>query len=94
MQACNLPDDFPELTTLYPDPDEWINPGDSIVISPEGEVASGPLRKEAGILYCEVDLQKVGLAKRTLDVVGHYSRPDIFTLHVNTRPQSPVQFDD
>jgi nitrilase len=35
----------------------------------------------------------VGIARRSLDVVGHYARPDIFTLHVNTRAQAPVEFD-
>jgi nitrilase len=93
MHTRDLPADLPEKTMMFPD-DEWVNPGDSIVISPDGEVAAGPMHEEAGILYCDVDLQKVGLARRTLDVVGHYSRPDIFTLHVNTRPQSPIQFDD
>lgn len=93
MHTRDLPDDFPEKATMYPD-EEWVNPGDSVVISPDGEIAAGPLRKEAAILYADVDLQKIGLAKRTLDVVGHYSRPDIFTLHVNTRKQSPIQFDD
>lgn len=94
MRAVDLPDDFPEKSDLYPDAEEWINPGDSIVIAPDGEIVSGPMRKEAGILYCEIDLQQVGIARRTLDVAGHYARPDIFRLHVNTRPQSPVQFDD
>lgn len=94
MRAVDLPEDFPEKSDLYPDAEEWINPGDSIVIAPDGEIVSGPMRKEAGILYCEIDLQQVGIARRTLDVAGHYARPDIFRLHVNTRPQSPVQFDD
>jgi len=94
MHSRDLPADLPEKGTMFPDDDEWINPGDSVVISPDGEIAAGPLCKEAGILFCEIDLRKIGLAKRTLDVVGHYSRPDIFTLHVNRRTQSPVQFDD
>jgi len=64
MHTRDLPVDLPEKEMMFPD-DEWVNPGDSIVISPDGEVAAGPLRKEAGILYCEIDLQKVGLAKRT-----------------------------
>ena len=94
LQAADLPDDFPEKQSLYPDEDEWINPGDSIVVSPDGDIVTGPLRKEAGILYCEIELEQVGIARRALDVAGHYSRPDIFKLHVNTQPQSPVQFDD
>jgi len=94
MQGSDIPDDFPQKSRLYPDPDEWVNPGDSIVIAPGGEVVAGPMRKEAGILYCDIDRQKTAIARRALDVAGHYSRPDIFTLHVNTRPQFPVKFDE
>ena len=94
LRASDLPDDFPAKDSLYPDKDEWINPGDSIVIGPDGEIAAGPLRKETGILYCDIDLEKVRIAKRALDVTGHYSRPDIFKLHVNNQPQTPVEFND
>ena len=94
MKGCDIPQDFPERESLYPDSEEWVNPGDSIVIAPGGEIVAGPMRKEAGILYCEVDIEKVSIAKRTLDVTGHYSRPDIFQLHVNTQPQSPVVFEE
>ena len=94
MKGSDIPDDFPEKSSLYPDSDEWVNPGDSIVIAPGGEIVAGPMREEAGILYCDIDREKVGIAKRALDVAGHYSRPDIFKLHVNTRSQTPVEFED
>ena len=94
MKGSDIPADFPEKSSLYPDSDEWVNPGDSIVIAPGGEIVAGPMREESGILYCEIDREKVGIAKRALDVTGHYSRPDIFKLHVNTNPQSPVVFED
>jgi len=94
MKGSDIPDDFPEKSTLYSDGDEWVNPGDSVVIAPGGEIIAGPMRQEAGILYCDIDREKVGIAKRALDVTGHYSRPDIFKLHVNTRSQTPVQFED
>ena len=94
MKGSDIPDDFPEKSTLYPDSNEWVNPGDSIVIAPGGEIVAGPMREEAGILYCDIDREKVGIAKRALDVTGHYSRPDIFKLHVNTRSQTPVEFEE
>ncbi|WP_299880635.1 carbon-nitrogen hydrolase family protein [uncultured Cocleimonas sp.] len=94
MKGSDIPDDFPEKGSLYPDSDEWVNPGDSIVIAPGGEIVAGPMREESGILYCDIDREKVGIAKRALDVTGHYSRPDIFKLHVNTKPQTPVEFED
>lgn len=93
LKGSDFPEDFPEKSKLYPDADEWVNPGDSVVIAPGGKIISGPMRKESGILHCDIDLESVGIARRTLDVTGHYSRPDIFTLHVNTSSQSPVNFE-
>jgi nitrilase len=92
MQVKDIPQDFPQRDILYPDADEWINPGDSVVIAPGGKIEAGPLRKQDGILYYTIDLKKVGIAKRAMDVTGHYSRPDIFTLQVNKKSQSPVEF--
>lgn len=92
LRVQDLPADFPELERLYPDPAEWINQGDSVVISPAGEILAGPLRTETGIVWAEIDIAQTVAAKRSLDVVGHYARPDIFTLRVNNDPQRPVEF--
>ncbi|MET0106149.1 MAG: carbon-nitrogen hydrolase family protein [Sedimenticola sp.] len=86
--------DIEGATELYPDADEWVNPGDSVIIAPGGEIVAGPLHQEQGILYADVDLDRIGPSRRTLDIVGHYSRPDIFNLNVNRQQQSPVTFDD
>ena len=94
MKGSDIPQDFAEKSTLYPDADEWVNPGDSVVVAPGGEIVAGPMHKESGILYHQLDLEKVSIARRALDVAGHYSRPDIFQLHVNTRAQSSCVFDD
>ena len=93
IRTSDIPADFPDRERLYPDPNEWVNGGDSVVIAPGGNIVAGPLRKEEGILFAEIDSARAAPAKRALDVVGHYSRPDIFTLHINTRPQSPVEID-
>jgi nitrilase len=92
LERDDIPADFPEKETLYPEDEAWINPGDSAVIAPEGEIVAGPMHEKKGILYGEIDLSLVAPAKRILDVVGHYSRPDIFTLQVNKQPQRPVKF--
>jgi len=92
LQGCDMPDDLPGKSVLYPDPQEWVNAGDSVVIAPGGDVVAGPLRKEIGILTAEIELQQVGIARRSLDTAGHYARPDIFQLQINNRPSPPVQF--
>jgi nitrilase len=93
FKASDFPSDFPNRATLYPDPEEWVNSGDSVVIAPGGKIVAGPMRNAVGILYAETDTERVGTARRSLDVVGHYARPDIFQLHVNSQPQTPVTFD-
>ena len=93
MQGSDVPADFPDRDRLFT-PDEWINDGDAVVIKPGGGIAAGPLHREKGILYAEVDMEAAARARRTLDVSGHYSRPDIFSLSVNRKPVVPVAFED
>jgi nitrilase len=93
LQGGDIPDDFPERDRLFK-ADEWINVGDAVVIRPSGAIAAGPLNREKGILYAEVDAEEARRARRSLDVCGHYARPDIFSLSVNRAPLSPVLFLD
>ena len=92
LTNSDIPSDFPDREALYPADEEWINPGDSAVIAPGGEIVAGPLREEKGILFADVESKRAVISKRDLDITGHYSRPDIFTLKVNLSPQSPVKF--
>jgi nitrilase len=92
FQARDIPDDFPGKEELFRRPEEWVNPGDSVVVAPGGKVVAGPLHEERAILYGEIDLERVGMARRSLDVVGHYARPDLFELRVNARPQKPLSY--
>jgi hypothetical protein len=41
-------------------------------------------------LYADVDLAAVRAARRLFDPVGHYNRPDVFQLRVDTRSRSSV----
>ncbi|KAF8216855.1 carbon-nitrogen hydrolase [Mycena galopus ATCC 62051] len=44
------------------------------------------------ILYADIDLEATKMAKLVADPVGHYSRPDLLSLNVNTRPQPLVSY--
>ena len=93
LRNRDLPEDFPERQSLYPDSEDWINPGDSVVVAPGGELVAGPLCNAQGILYADIDAADAAISRRTFDVAGHYSRPDIFTLQVDTKAQSPLSLD-
>jgi nitrilase len=92
FRAADIRDAAPGLRELYPEADEWVNAGDSAVIAPGGKVVAGPLRNEVGVLYADVNREGIDNARRTLDVTGHYSRPDLFSLHVHTTALTPVSF--
>ncbi|MCP4694542.1 MAG: carbon-nitrogen hydrolase family protein [Desulfobacterales bacterium] len=64
--------------------------GGSAVISPLGKVLAGPLYNEEGVLYATLDMSAIVRGKVDFDVVGHYSRPDVFQLIVNETPMPPV----
>jgi nitrilase len=90
MQGRDVPEDFPGRAALFPDEEDWFNPGDSVVVAPDGRVVAGPLRNRHGILYAECDLAGAAAARRTLDVAGHYGRPDVFRLEVSAEPRPPI----
>jgi len=93
LRNRDIPDDLPQRDSLYPTGEDWINPGDSVVIAPGGEKTAGPLHEQQGILYAEIDPARSAIARRTFDAAGHYARPDVFTLHVNRKRQSPIEFE-
>jgi nitrilase len=77
LRMDDIPDEY-NFKELYPEGRKWINAGNSCIIAPNGEILSGPLEAEEAILYADIDLQQIIAAKRVFDVVGHYSRPDVF----------------
>jgi nitrilase len=92
LQASDIPADLPHRDKVFPDPDEWINSGDAVVIKPFGGPVAGPMSKEKGILYADIDPAEARDARRSLDVAGHYGRPDVFKLEVDRAAKPPVIF--
>jgi nitrilase len=43
------------------------------------------MEAEKGILYADIDLDDIIKAKRMFDVVGHYSRPDVFLFDLKNK---------
>lgn len=81
-----VPDSFP-----FKERTSWAVNGGSAIISPLGEYLAGPVYDEETILYADIDLDMVVRAKRWVDVVGHYARPDVATLLLNEERQEPMR---
>jgi len=56
--------------------------GGSCVIDPYGHEVSETLWDKEGIIYAELDMQKVPASRMEHDVCGHYARPDVLKLSV------------
>ena len=70
----------------------WINSGDAIVVRPGGNVVVGPQHKQKSLLYAMIDPETAKDQRKSLDVAGHYGRPDLFQLNVDRSHRDPVRF--
>ncbi len=84
MVRSDIPADWEDIG---PGP-EVIARGGSAIVDPLGEYVAGPLFGEEGILVADLALARIAESRFDLDVVGHYNRPDVFTLSVDERDLS------
>ncbi|WP_103336201.1 carbon-nitrogen hydrolase family protein [Pseudotabrizicola formosa] len=78
-------------SALGDDPDTVMMRGGSAIIGPLGQVLAGPDFSGETILYAQIDPADVMRAKYDFDVTGHYARPDVFQLTVDTRAKHAVR---
>jgi len=82
--AASYPDDVP-----LADGDELVGRGGSAILGPDGSYLAGPLWDEEGVLYAELDPQRLYEARQRFDPAGHYHRPDVFRFDVPS-PAPPL----
>ena len=92
LEASDIPKDIPHYDILFPNKDEWVNPGDAVVYKPFGGIVAGPMRRQKGLLTVEIDVAEARASRRKFDASGHYSRPDVFSLTVDRNRKRPVSF--
>lgn len=72
-------------------PGEILNKGGSLIAAPDARVIA-----QAGVgeetLLVELDLGEVAAGLTSLDTDGHYARPDVFDLTVDTRAKDGVRW--
>lgn len=94
-QAIKLeeyPDNYQDALGLDFKPEDFIMHGGSMIVSPMGEVLAGPVYDCETEIYADLDMTILNKGNLDFDVCGHYSRPDIFELTVNTKSMSSVNF--
>lgn len=81
LRAADLPT---ELSAAEGPAERWLLAGGSAVYGPDGALLAGPVPERPEILLADLDPQAAEEEKATLDVSGHYQRPDVF--HFAVRP--------
>jgi predicted amidohydrolase len=72
-------------------PTEVLNKGGSLIAAPDTRVIAQADEGEE-TLFAELDLGEVGAGLANLDTDGHYARPDVFELRIDTQPKEGVQW--
>ncbi len=90
LQRSDIPSDYP--IEYFSANQNVLIRGGSCIVGPLGQVLAGPKYDEECVLVADLDRAELARAKFDFDVVGHYSRPDVFRLDVNERPMKSVVF--
>jgi nitrilase len=69
---------------------DWLEAGNTAIVGPNADLIAGPVREREETLIADLDLGEVLSGRRHMDPVGHYHRPDVFRLLVDTSPPPAV----
>ena len=83
MRAAALPAELEAHPDLIADPAQWVLRGGSAIIGPDGLYVREPVYDEPCVLLAELDLGRIREESMTLDVSGHYHRPELFTFQTH-----------
>lgn len=61
------------------------------IIAPDGRHLCAPLRDGEGLIVADLDFALITKRKRMMDSVGHYARPELLSLNLDTRAATPMR---
>ena len=92
MNQNDFPRDTPHLDAILANSPNVLANGGSCIAGPDGEWIIEPVLNKEGLIFQELDFDRVYEERQNFDPVGHYSRPDVTKLVVNRERQSTVEF--
>jgi nitrilase len=91
MRRADIPDRLAFPSQYMSGVPDWINPGGSAIVDPDGKIVAGPAHEVETILYAEVKPEQLVGPRWQLDIAGHYARPDVFELRVHRTPTPMIR---
>lgn len=83
MRASALPPELEPHADKVTSGNQWVLRGGSCIIAPNGSYVVPPVFELTALLHAELDLSEVRREQMSLDVAGHYNRPDSFEFRVH-----------
>ena len=91
MTKSDFPEDTPFFNEIVRNAPETLANGGSCIAGPDGEWLVEPVLHKEGLIFQTIDFNRVLEERQNFDPVGHYSRPDVTKLIVNTERQTTVE---
>jgi nitrilase len=85
LRAEQMPAELPPLTAYAAERGGLLIAGGSAIIGPGGAILAGPVVERETLVVADCDLAEIAKEAQTLDVSGHYARPDVLELQVHRR---------
>jgi predicted amidohydrolase len=82
LRASALPPELEPHPERVTHPDQWVMRGGSAIVGPDGKYVVEPVYDEPRLIVADLDLARLHEERMSLDVTGHYSRPDVLRLDV------------
>ena len=82
QRAASYPDDFPLRDLL--DGVDLLGRGGSAILGPDGSYLAGPLYDEEGVLYADLEPDRLFEERQRFDPAGHYHRPELLVFELRT----------
>ena len=92
MRQIDIQNDMPHHNLIRQNAPEFLSNGGSCIAAPDGTWIIEPIVEKEIVVTATINLNEVRKERQNFDPSGHYSRPDVFQLTVNTQRQKLVQF--
>jgi nitrilase len=94
MRKQDINNTIPHYEKIIAAAPEFLGNGGSCIAAPDGTWVIEPVIEQEALLVAVIDINEVIKERQNFDPSGHYSRPDVFTLKVDTTRQSIIEFSE
>jgi len=85
MRPRDLPAELQAVADAQKHRGEWLERGGSAIVGPDARYIVEPVYDREELILADLNLNEIDQEFLTLDVSGHYSRPDVFTFHTKAQ---------